>query len=187
VVGSASLGVSLPVDPGHHVMVVSAPGRRDRRYEVVIAEGDEKVIAVSSGEQLPAPNSPPNALLVSESPPPVPQTEHRAFVSDGSFQHGAMFVSAGVGIACIVTGGIFGVVALTSLASANAACVGDVCSTPAAVSQYREAQSFALATDVTVGVGIALIATAVVLAVTSPARHRSGGRSGVSRWIEGRF
>jgi hypothetical protein len=181
--GGASLGVSLPVDPGHHVVVVTSPGRRDKRYQVALIEGDDKVILVSAGEPLPTPEG-PRALVV-ESPPLVVHAEHRA-PSNKGLHRDATFVSAGLGIACVVTGSVFGVVAFTGLASANAQCNGVVCSSPGAVSQYREAQSFALATDVTIGVGIALIATAVVLAITAPSNHRAVGRTG-ARWMEGRF
>jgi hypothetical protein len=187
VLGSASLGVSLPVDPGHHVMVVSAAGRRDKRYDVVVVEGDDKVIAVSSGEPLTNPSvlQPPisersraveaEALVVTKQPAQV-----------DNVQRYAMIGSASAGVACLLAGSIFGVVALTHLSTANAGCVGDVCSSPAALSQFKDAQAFALPADVTIGIGVALIATAVVLAVTTSQR-RPAGQIAVRPWIEGRF
>jgi hypothetical protein len=183
VLGNASLGVSLPVDPGHHVMVVSSRGRRDKRYDVVLAEGDDKVVSVSSGE--PMDGSPP--LTVEGLPSgvqPAAVTEHPT--SGWSVTHTAVFVVGGVGVVSLVTGSVFGVVALTHLSSANAGCSGNVCSSPNALDQFRDAQSFAVATDLMLGIGVALIGTAVVLALYS-SHHRSVGQAHIPLWIEGRF
>ncbi len=41
-------GVPLPMDPGHHVLIVKAPGRRDKRIEYVLGEGQKRTIEVSA-------------------------------------------------------------------------------------------------------------------------------------------
>jgi hypothetical protein len=51
--GRASLGTKLPVDPGEHVVVVRAPGRKDARFKVSIAEGEAKTIGVAAGDLAP--------------------------------------------------------------------------------------------------------------------------------------
>jgi len=48
-VGAASFGVAIPVDPGTHTVLVAAPGRVDRRYDVVTAEGAETVLVADAG------------------------------------------------------------------------------------------------------------------------------------------
>jgi hypothetical protein len=52
--GAASLGTPLPVDPGTHVISVSAPGTRTRALSVSIAEGRQRSIEVAPGPALPA-------------------------------------------------------------------------------------------------------------------------------------
>jgi hypothetical protein len=47
--GPASLGAPLPVDPGRHVIVVSAPGRRDNKIAINLAQGDTRTIEVEPG------------------------------------------------------------------------------------------------------------------------------------------
>jgi hypothetical protein len=43
------LDAVLPVDPTPHVIVVTAPGRKDRRYEVKVAEGARETLTVEPG------------------------------------------------------------------------------------------------------------------------------------------
>jgi hypothetical protein len=43
------LDAVLPVDPTPHVIVVTAPGRRDKRYEVKVAEGAHETLTVEPG------------------------------------------------------------------------------------------------------------------------------------------
>lgn len=114
-----------------------------------------------------------------EAPQPLPPAR------DANVQRTAAFVVGGVGVSALVTGGVFGVVALAYLGSSNAACSGNVCASEAAVSQFHGAQSFAIAADVAVSVGVALIGTAIVLALTGPRDH--GVHAAVPNWIGGRF
>jgi hypothetical protein len=48
--GSASFGLALPVDPGTHAVVVSAPGHVDRRVVVTLKAGDAQTITLKVGE-----------------------------------------------------------------------------------------------------------------------------------------
>jgi hypothetical protein len=47
--GSGSLNTALPVDPGEHVVIVSAPDREDRRYTVKVDQGKTERIVVEAG------------------------------------------------------------------------------------------------------------------------------------------
>jgi len=172
--GRASLGTSLPVDPGRHLIVVTSPGRRERRYEVSIGEREDKEVLVSSGE--------PVAATVLSRPH---AGDVRAPAEDGSVQRTAAFVLGGVGVASFVAGTIFGVAALSNLASSNAACAGNVCSSQEAVNDFHRAQSFAVAADVTIGVGLAFIGTAIFVALTAP--HGKRTARSPPMWIGGRF
>ena len=184
-VARGSLGISVPVEPGRHVVVVTSLGRHEKRYEVSVNEGEDKELSVSSGEPqadpgttapvavatLPAATAAPVAVQ----PPP----------REGSGQRTAAFVVGGVGLATFVTGTIFGVVALSRLSSANAACTGNVCASQDALSQFHGAQSFAIVSDVAIGFGIALIGTAVFLALTAP--HGNATSASMPLWMGGRF
>jgi hypothetical protein len=49
VLGLASLGLPLPVDPGRHTLIVEAPGYEDRRFDVELREGDKRELVLSPG------------------------------------------------------------------------------------------------------------------------------------------
>jgi hypothetical protein len=190
VLGPASLGARQPVDPGHHVIVVASAGRRDERYEVDIGEGEVKELSVTTGDLLPGGASGRALSLASAgsvaSPGADPSSQGLPVAHDGRTQRTAAFVLGGLGIASFVTGAAFGVAALSQLSSANADCVGSVCSSQNGINQFHGAQSFALVADVTMGVGIVCIGTAVVLAWTAHRDPRSAAAS-LPMWLSGRF
>ena len=158
--GPASLGIRLPVDPGKHVIVVTAKGHRERVYEVSLTEGDDKDLSVTTGEPIEA--AEPIDVRPDAVAPQVPTSP------PGNAQWTAGWVVGGAGVGAIVTGGALGIASLVKLSSANQACSGNVCADAAAVSKYQSAQALALATDVTLGVGVILLGTAVVLLLTAP-------------------
>lgn len=119
--GAPSLGVSLPVDPGEHVVVARADGRIDGRVQVSLAEGETREITVTLGPtvssaaspQAPAPYPTPaatttaakfNALVVPEKRP----------------AYGYAFLGAGV--AGLAVGTVAGVLALSRASTVKDAC-----------------------------------------------------------------
>ena len=158
--GPASLGVSLPVDPGHHVIVVTAHGHHERSYEVSLAETEDKELDVTTGE--------PVVVMPSIVRKPDVLSPRIETSSAGNTQRTAGWVLGGAGVAALAAGGGLGIVALTKLSSANQACTGNVCADAAAVNKYQSAQSFALATDVALGAGAILLGTALILLFTAP-------------------
>ena len=186
VLGRGTLGTSQPVDSGRHVIVVTSIGRREKRYEVTVADGEDKEVSVASGEPLddvkPAATVvTPLAVTTTTTPGVTPAPVH-----DGSVQRTTAFVVGGVGVAAFVTGTIFGVVALSRLSAANASCTGNVCANQDAVNTFHGAQSFAVVSDVTIGVGLALVGTAVFLLVSAPHGPAASARS-IPMWLGGRF
>ncbi len=93
-------------------------------------------------------------------------------------------VLGGAGAASFLTGTALGVLALTRLSSANGQCTGNVC-TPEGISQYRTAQSFAVAADVTMALGLAVLGTALVLYLTAP--HDHARSNAALTWVGGQF
>ena len=68
--GSASFGLPLPVDPGMHTILVSAPGHADRSVSVTLKAGDAQSIALRAGDaEAKAPEAhPAGAVLAAQSP-----------------------------------------------------------------------------------------------------------------------
>jgi hypothetical protein len=98
--GTASLGVSVPVDPGDHTVIVRAPGRQDASFEVTLAEGEARTIDVRLGE--PTERAPEQPL---RAPPPV-------LVAGGAPWRPLGFVVLGVGAASLATAAVTGILAL---------------------------------------------------------------------------
>jgi hypothetical protein len=48
--GGGSLNTALPVDPGEHVVVATAPDREDRRYTVKVEQGKTERLVVEPGD-----------------------------------------------------------------------------------------------------------------------------------------
>jgi hypothetical protein len=189
VLGPASLGVSQPVDPGRHIVVVSSPGRWDHRYEVEVGEGQGKELSVAPGDPLQAPDAEASTSMQTPTPtaPDAPSEPPPPAASEASPRRTAAFALGGVGVASLVTGAVFGVTALSRLSSANAHCTGNTCASQDALNQFHGAQSFALVADVTIGVGIACIATAVVLGLTGSHHSHATGDASSPLWLQGRF
>ncbi|HSQ63275.1 MAG TPA: hypothetical protein VLM85_08665 [Polyangiaceae bacterium] len=151
--GAASLGTKLPVDPGRHVVVVTSAGRRDRRYEISLAAGDDKELWVSVGEPL------PRAAFSSGLPFVGGSRSGGGEGSEGGGRRTAAFVLGGLGFSALVPGAIFAGLALS-----------DMTGRPS-TDQLREAQAFAIAADVTLGAGVILVGTALVLVLSAPQHH----------------
>jgi tetratricopeptide (TPR) repeat protein len=70
---ATALGVSLPMDPGDHVIIASAPGRRTDTMHVVLAEKATLDVTIQLAEEAavvaPAPASP-----LTPTPPPPPRS-----------------------------------------------------------------------------------------------------------------
>ncbi len=107
--GAASLGVALPVDPGRHLVVVTAPDHLERRYDVEVPEGQTTKLAVAAGEKrLPAP--PP---AVAPGPKKAPDAEAPADRTESSGSTRTLgFVVAGAGALGVAVGSVTGILAL---------------------------------------------------------------------------
>ena len=112
--GAASLGLPLPVDPGEHEMVVTAPGRMQRRWHVVVRAGETKEIAVEPGALVQsAVTIPPSALHETR---PAVAVRMSPSMNDADMPQRASSSSArtlgwilgGVGAAGLATGAVTG-------------------------------------------------------------------------------
>jgi hypothetical protein len=159
--GQASLGASLPVNPGEHVVVVSAPGHAEKRIVLRIAEGRSESAAVAPGEPIPT-------------APAQPSRTENAEPDRGKRTVGIVLGSAG--LLAVGFGAYFGVRALTIKGDTDRACPGDKCAIAADVGRYDDARTSARIADVCFGVGIVAIGVGAYLFVSAQPARRAAVR-----------
>lgn len=143
---------ALPVDPGTHAVTWAAPGKPDGKAEVSAKEGSRsRVDVVFGGDGTPASADAPEDDGL--------ETLEIAAIATGA-----------TGIVALGVGTTLGIVALGAKSDSDAACNLDTdppqC-TDQGLADFDRGQSFALGADITLGVGIALVATSAVLFVIS--------------------
>lgn len=174
VLTSASFGSPLPVDPGKHVLVVSAEQHEPRSFEVTLAEGESKEIEVEPGAELPPP------------PPPITERVTPAATNDGASMRTAAYVVGGAGIVGLGIGTIFGLQASSKWSSAKDGCKIDACGPGSqAQSDKDDAASAGTISTIAFVVGGAALATGVVLLVVSPPSSTTGSSSAGVRVVPG--
>jgi hypothetical protein len=153
--GTASLGVGLPVDPGAHVLVLRAPGHADARQSVTLREGEARSIELALG---------PPVVLTSavgestEAPPPA-----------GRAQHVIALTLGGAGLVSVTTGAIVGVIAKSTYDEARSHCpTGPTSCTPDGVSGGQRAYDEATAATIALVAGGVLVAAGFTLYLTAP-------------------
>ncbi len=134
----------LYLDPGEHAVAVHAPGKRRTTvsFRVTTSMTDQIVTipALQDDEAIAAPAPAPKPA------PPPPAGGRRT----------AGLVVLGIGGATLVASAVLGAITVAKLSDAEEQCAGDAC-TPAGVSAYHDAGSFALATAVAAPVGLAAV------------------------------
>lgn len=95
----AALDTPLPVDPGDHVISVTAPGTRTQTLHVQLAEGQQRTIDVSPGPALPSTTTPAH--------------DTGGGAAQGGSDHRTLgYVIGGVGVAGLAVGAITGAMVL---------------------------------------------------------------------------
>lgn len=156
----AAWGVSVPVDPGEHVVEASADGRDKATVRVTVAaQSDTKDLEVPMPAEKKGTAAPAGASGAAPSHEPASSTRGTL----GIVVLAASAVSLGVGTA-------FGLRALSKQSDANATCPETKCSDSAAVSANDSARSAAKVADVSVVLGLvgAGVGTYLLLSKPSP-------------------
>lgn len=168
----ATYGLALPTDPGVHRIEASAPGKKPWSVEVKLdKEATTETIEVPALED--APPEPPPA--VKEPPPAVvapPPAPPKDAADPGSGMRTAGLVIGGVGVAALVTGGVFGLVASSKWSSGKDDCPGNVCRTQAAFDDTQDARRFANLSTIAFVVGGVCTAAGLGLYLAAPSRAR---------------
>jgi hypothetical protein len=111
-IGEGSLRAALPMDPGEHAIVASAPGKIQAKQTFVGPVGPStQDVLVTALEDAPLP---PSAVAAPKEEP-----------DDGHGRRNLGYVVGSVGIAGLATGAIFSAVYLSKARENNRTCVGD--------------------------------------------------------------
>jgi len=153
-IGVASLGLALPVEPGEHVITVSAEGRETTTTTVVAKQGESTTVVPLLGPLLATPPAEPG-------PEKPPLSKPLPFRSIG-------FVAVATGGVAIATSMVFGAVALAAKSDLDGNCFPrTVCNDDGADAAARGRTSATIAT-VTGVAGVALVLGGIALVVTHP-------------------
>ncbi|MBN2196903.1 MAG: hypothetical protein JW751_29130 [Polyangiaceae bacterium] len=163
-VGKGSDGVAIPVDPGRHLVVVEAPGHRTQRYEIEVAEGEQKDILCEPGP--PAPHR--NADSPGAAPPPTergePTTGNEAPAADPRRKYRtAAYVVGGVGALALVGGGGLRVLAWAEQPKIDDHCDADQTCNGQGMDAVDRAKTFEVASTVSLIAGGAALGIGITL------------------------
>jgi hypothetical protein len=172
VLAASSIGSKLPVDPGKHVVVISAPGYDHVQLEVTIGvAGDSQTLDVP--ELRPAAGAPPAGTETSPAPGPTAAPAPSATAppdADRSASGGnntLAWIIGGTGVVFAGVGATFGVLALSAYDDAKKACPTYQNCSHEAVETRSRAETRANIANVGVGLGIVGIGVATVMLLTS--------------------
>ncbi|MFT3770276.1 MAG: hypothetical protein QM820_33015 [Minicystis sp.] len=176
VMSSAALGVSLPVDPGEHVLTTQVPGGPIWEQRITIGKGEKKKATLDV-----------KVASMSEPPPvpigPLPSVEPAADKGP-SGRRVASYVVGGIGIAGLVAGGVLGGLTLAKRSTVDQHCGPAIGSKdegacdPAGLAAGRDAKGLGLGSTIGFAAGAAGIVSAAVLLLTEPKQpgNASGAR-----------
>ena len=157
-----TLAQGIEVDPGKTTVVVAATGRPPRSYDLELGVAQSRDLIAEAGE----PATPSAAL-----PPPVSQPPRASSDTAGSgsreMLHTLGFVGAGVGAAGLVTGSIFGILALHEASVVKANCDSSFACKPAGVSAGSSGRTDTVVSTTAFIAGGVLAAAGVYLLVTT--------------------
>lgn len=148
VLGPASLGVSLPVDPGMHTIVVKATGRADETKNIRLEEGESRRIEVSAG------SIKADAVVVAPSSAEARPTKPPAESSGGRISP-LVWIGFGVGVPALAVGSVTGLLAAGSADDAKRDCPSGVCTSPSAVDAAESGKMMGTVSTVAFIVGAA--------------------------------
>jgi hypothetical protein len=154
---AAMLGTAMPIDAGAHFVEVTAPGHAKNIIPVQLDEGESKELTLSLGpESSTMTPSPPASTTTPGEQASVPQGSEQGPISplattSPTPSHGLSPVFwAGVAVtgAGVLSGVVFGGLALGKVGSLPGECSGHVCSAGSGRSDYDSANTFATVSNV---------------------------------------
>lgn len=174
-IGRALWGTETPIDPGAHVIRVSAPGRiaRDLTVDVKGEAAHEKIVIEPLALAPPAPTPPPTS-----SSPVDADASHR-----GSTQRTVGVVLGAAGLVGLAVGTVFGVRAISTKSDSEPHCDATSCDQQG-LDLRSDAHAQGDVSTVFLVAGGVLAATGIVLWLTAPrASAPSQGTSTRTRFV----
>jgi hypothetical protein len=164
--GSAAFGVALPLEPGAHELVVSAPGFEARTFQLQLAEGEARALSVAPGNRAAAaPASAPPSLAKE----PVKREES---ADSGSSRRTLGFVLGGVGVAGLGAGAVAGLLSIGKQHTVSAECQPDKSCTSAGVSAAHSGRTLELVSNIGWVVGAGALGVGAYLLLTSSPENK---------------
>lgn len=176
VVPAAALGVPVPVDPGEQQLTASAPGYAPWNLTVDLPPNGARItVDVPALQQLPPSEvAPPPAAVAQAEPEPAAQapatTQPSAATKHeprATFHKPLAYVLGGVGIVTLGVGAYFGIRAISENSKAEDLCPDNAC-TGNGFEHHESAENAAVAANVLVPAGLALVAAGVVVYLVRP-------------------
>lgn len=152
---TGSFGLSLPLDPGKYTISVQAPGYQAADYRIALKEGEEKSFTVAPGDAVPESEG-------GEGTPNIIMRE------DGSTERTLAYVFGGLGLASVVGGGVFGLLAYSNKKTIAEDCPTRFCFTEEGPQAAREGTRNALLANVLVSAGVASLGVGAYFLFTAP-------------------
>jgi hypothetical protein len=152
---AAAIGTPLPVDPGSHTIEAKAPGFQPWRTAIEVPP-DAQQLTVTVPPLVAAGAAAPRSAEPTAPSPTHSSVSHRE-PADNSDSHVLLWTTAGVAVAGIVAGSVFGVLTFGIRDRAIAECPGNVCG-PGGLNDIDRAKTYA--TIATVGFGVGLLGAA---------------------------
>ena len=149
---AAKIGLAAPVDAGGHIVLVVRPGKPDRRFDVVLQEGERRELDVSE----PAAGPPP--VVASAEParrPPPPTTTASAGEPSTKETPTVAYALLGIGVAGLLTSAVTGAMALGKKSTMSAHCNGAVQCDQEGLDAASAGKT--LSTISTIGFGVGLV------------------------------
>jgi hypothetical protein len=181
-----TVGAAVPVDPGEHRVVVSAPGMRIATADVKIAEAQQLDVPVALEPDrdrgaspavavAPAPAPAPVALP----PPPPPNRATGSEAASSSAWRTAAFVTGGAGIIALGVGAVFGLQSMSKHDEAEKACPGAICMGADGSALWHDAVTSGNAATIAFVLGGLGVAGGAVLWLAAPKSNYGGARVGL--------
>jgi hypothetical protein len=166
--GSASLNLALPVDPGSHQIEVRAPGHAPWHTSVDLALGEQREVALMAGK--------PNAAISgAQGPSAHSSTSSRKTVG---------WVLGGVGVAGVATSLITGAMVISKSSTVDSECADKRCS-QSGLDAADSGRSLSTVSTIAAVVGVASLGVGIYFLVSddgdkraaTPVLRRSAGQT----------
>jgi len=170
-VGSAQWGVALPLDPGEHVIVATAPGHAawQERVKTGAAGSTVSVNVPKLGTQKSAGVAPAAAAAPAVAAPAPAPAAASSSASTWPAQRTVALVAGGIGLAGVVVGTVFGLQSMAYHDDAAELCGDTTCPTQGGVDKSNDARKAGNWSTVGFIVGGVGLAAGSVLWLTAPA------------------